>query len=44
MRAQVVISLAEMSERMSLTLLFDEKSRKVTTGTGQEVQPLNYPA
>jgi len=25
-------------------LLFDEKSRKVTTGTGQEVQPLNYPA
>jgi hypothetical protein len=44
MRAQVVISLAEMSERMSLTLLFDEKSRKITTGTGQEVQPLNYPA
>jgi hypothetical protein len=29
---------------MSLTLLFDEKSRKITTGTGQEVQPLNYPA
>jgi hypothetical protein len=24
--------------------LFDEKSRKITTGTGQEVQPLNYPA
>ena len=44
MRAQVVISLAEMSERMSLTLLFDEKSRKITTGTSQEVQPLNYPA
>jgi hypothetical protein len=29
---------------MSLTLLFDKKSRKITTGTGQEVQPLNYPA
>ena len=43
-RAQVVISLAEMSERMSLTLMYDEKTRKITTGTGQEVQSLNYPA
>lgn len=41
-RAQTVISLAEMSERMNITCLFDEKTRKVTTGDGREVKPLTY--
>jgi predicted dehydrogenase len=41
-RAHVVLCLAEMSERLSLTLLFDEKTRKITTGQGKEVKPLSY--
>src|SRR6185369_14035027 len=36
-RAQTVISLAEMSNRMNIACHFDEKSRKVTTGEGKEV-------
>jgi predicted dehydrogenase len=41
-RAHVVLCLAEMSERLSLTLLFDEKTRKISTGEGKEVKPLSY--
>ena len=41
-RVQTVISLAEMSERLGITCHFDEKTRKITNGCGQEVQPLNY--
>lgn len=41
-RAHTILSLAEMSERMSLTLLFDAKTRKVRTGDGREVKPLTY--
>lgn len=41
-RAHTVLSLAEMSERMSLALLFDEKTRQVTTGNGQPVKWLDY--
>jgi predicted dehydrogenase len=41
-RVQTVISLAEMSDRLKVACLFDEKSRKVTTADGKEVQPLTY--
>ncbi len=41
-RAHVVLALAESAERLSLTLLFDEKSRIVKTGDGRVVKPLSY--
>ena len=41
-RVQTVISLSEMAERLRITCLFDEKTRKITTGDGKEVQPLTY--
>jgi len=41
-RAQTVISLAEMSERLKTACLFDEKTRKVTTGDGKEIKPITY--
>jgi hypothetical protein len=42
-RVQTVISLAEMSERLGVACYFDEKSRKITTGTDQkELKPLSY--
>ncbi len=41
-RVQTVISLAEMAERLKLTCLFDEKTRKITDGNGKEVKPLTY--
>jgi predicted dehydrogenase len=41
-RAQTVLSLAEMSERLGLTLFFDEKTRKLKTGDGRAIGPLTY--
>ncbi len=41
-RVQTVISLAEMSERLKVACLFDEKTRKITTGSGTEVTPITY--
>jgi predicted dehydrogenase len=41
-RAQTALCLAEMSERMSMTLLFDEKTRAVKTGDGRTIPPLSY--
>jgi hypothetical protein len=41
-RVQTVISLAEMAERLKITCLFDEKSRKITTADGKAVKPLTY--
>src|SRR5205085_11874226 len=41
-RAQTVISLAEMSNRMNIACVFDPKTRKVTTGEGRAVTPLTY--
>jgi predicted dehydrogenase len=42
LRVQTVISLAEMSNRMNMTCLFDEKTRKITSGDGKEVKPITY--
>src|SRR5438270_10673046 len=41
-RVQTVISLAEMSERLNIMCLFDEKTRKITTGEGREIKPITY--
>jgi len=41
-RAQTVISLAEMSDRLKIACLFDGKTRKITTGDGREVTPITY--
>ena len=41
-KVQTVISLAEMSDRLGQACLFDEKTRKVTTGDGKELTTLTY--
>jgi predicted dehydrogenase len=41
-RAQTVISLAEMSDRLKIACVFDEKTRKVTTDGGTAVTPITY--
>jgi predicted dehydrogenase len=41
-RVQTIITLGEMSDRLGITCHFDEKTRKVTDGTGKEVKALNY--
>jgi predicted dehydrogenase len=41
-RVQTVISLAEISERLRIACLFDEKSRKITTHDGKEIKPITY--
>jgi len=42
-KVQTVISLAEMSNRLNANCVFDEKTRKITTGPdGKELKPLNY--
>jgi len=41
-KVQTVVSLGEMSERLNIMCLFDEKTRKITTGDGREVKPITY--
>jgi predicted dehydrogenase len=41
-RVQTVISLAEMSDRMKIACLFDEKTRKITTDSGKEMPAIAY--
>jgi len=41
-RVQTVISLAEMSERLKVACVFDEKTRKVTTDGGREITAITY--
>jgi hypothetical protein len=41
-RVQTVLSLAEMSDRLKTTFLFDEKNRKITEASGKEQQPITY--
>jgi predicted dehydrogenase len=41
-RVQTIISLAEMAERLKITCLFDEKTRKITDGSGKEIAPITY--
>jgi predicted dehydrogenase len=41
-RAHVVLTLAEMSERLNLSLLFDPGSRIISTGGGRTITPISY--
>ena len=41
-RAQTLITMAEMSERLGEMLYFDEATRKITTGSGREIVPITY--
>jgi len=41
-RVQTVVSLGEMSDRLSSMCLFDEKTRKITDANGKELAPLYY--
>ncbi|HZR19955.1 MAG TPA: Gfo/Idh/MocA family oxidoreductase [Verrucomicrobiae bacterium] len=41
-RVQTVISLAEMSDRLKTTCLFDEKSRKISDASGKEIPAITY--
>ena len=41
-RVQTVISLAEMSERLRTTCLFDEKTRTISTGDGKKIDAITY--
>jgi hypothetical protein len=41
-RAQTVLCLAEMSERLGLALFFDGKTRTIKTGDGRVIPPLTY--
>lgn len=41
-KVQTVISLAEMSDRLNIMCLFDEKTRKITDGSGREITPITY--
>jgi len=41
-RVQTVISLAEMSDRLKMTCLFDEKARKITDDRGKEIAAITY--
>lgn len=41
-RAQTIISMAEMSERMGEMVYFDEDTRKMSTGSGRELETLTY--
>lgn len=41
-RVQTVVALAEMSERLNVACVFDEKTRKITTESGRELSALSY--
>ena len=41
-RVQTVISLAEMSNRLNVMCLFDEKTRTITTGEGRKIDAITY--
>lgn len=41
-RVQTIVSLGEMADRLGITCHFDEKTRKVSDGSGKEVALLNY--
>jgi len=41
-RAHSILCLAEMSERLGLTLFFDEPTRTIKTGDGKAIEPLDH--
>jgi predicted dehydrogenase len=41
-RAHVVLCLAEMAERLSMTLMYEEKTRTIRSADGKAVEPISY--
>ena len=41
-KAQTIICMAEMSNRLGEMLYFDEETRKMTTGGGREIESITY--
>jgi predicted dehydrogenase len=41
-RQQTILALAEMSDRLNIMCLFDEKTRQITTGDGRVIEPITY--
>ncbi len=41
-RCQTIIAMAEMSERLGEMLYFDSDTRKLSTGSGQEIEAITY--
>ncbi len=41
-RTQVIISLAEMSDRLGEMMHFDSETRTVSTGSGRQIEPITY--
>jgi predicted dehydrogenase len=41
-RVQTVLSLAEMSDRLKIVCLFNEKTRSITDAAGREIMPFNH--
>ena len=41
-RANTVLALAEMSERLGIMAFFDEKTRTIKNGEGKVIPPLSY--
>ncbi len=42
LKVQILIALAEMSDRLGVTCLYDAESRKLTTGDGKPLEPITY--
>ena len=41
-KCQTIIAMAEMSERLGEMLYFDPETRKLSTGSGREIEPITY--
>jgi len=41
-KTQTIISMSEMSDRLGEMLYFDEKTRKLSTGSGRNIEPISY--
>ena len=41
-KAQTIISMSEMSERLGEMLYFDEKTRSLSTGSGKKIEAITY--
>lgn len=41
-KTQTIISLAEMSDRLGEMMHYDAETRKISTGSGREIEPITY--
>ncbi|MGZ4961545.1 MAG: hypothetical protein ACXWC8_03220, partial [Limisphaerales bacterium] len=42
LKVHTTLCLAEMSERLQMTMLFDGNTRKITSGDGREILAMTY--